>query len=498
MTLEVPRVSLGLRAQIILALLGVLALTTALALLAVQPLTAASSRQARQRAGMVLARAVAGQVALRSPRAELGPLIEDAVGPGALAAAAVLDSAGGVRAQAGHFARALPRPPYEERVESAGESLVVTVVLPGGGAFVAEASLLPSRSERALPGAVLLYTAVAGAAALFVVFVLLTRYTVRPVEALTRAAERVAAGARAVRAEPRGAREIVRAARAFNVMTEELAARERERAARLEELERATRELRAAQDQLVRSERLAVVGRLAAGIAHEVGNPLAAIVGLTEVLREGGLTEEESRDFAERIGREAQRIHRTVRELLDYARAAPATGDAPGEGGSVGEALAQVVRLLAPQKSMRGVELAEEIDPALPRVRLATDRLVQVLLNLALNAADAARRDRPEAQGARVVLRAAREGDRVAIEVEDNGPGIPPELRQRVFEPFFTTKPAGEGTGLGLAICAVIVEQVGGTVRVLDRADGAPGARLRVELPVSETHDAADSPTRAA
>jgi signal transduction histidine kinase len=296
----------------------------------------------------------------------------------------------------------------------------------------------------------------------------------------------VAAGRRDALAEPRGAREVVRAARAFNAMTQELAAREADLSSRVEQLERATRELRAAQNQLVRSEKLAMVGRLSAGIAHEVGNPLAAIVGLTDVLKEGGLEEGEVRDFADRIGREAQRIHRTVRELLDYARAAPErSADGEAEEGEVGDAVAQVVRLLGPQKAMRGVSFAQQVQEGIPRVRVATDRLVQVLLNLVLNAVDAARGGEGGSERAvAVTIRAAVENGRVVLEVEDDGPGIAPEVRAKVFEPFFTTKPAGAGTGLGLAICAVIVEQAGGLISALDRRDGARGARLRIELPI--------------
>ena len=113
---------------------------------------------------------------------------------------------------------------------------------------------------------------------------------------------------------------MVRAASAFNRMTDQLAARESELSQQVTELEKASVGLRRAQEQVVRGERLAMVGRLAAGIAHEVGNPLAAIVGLSDVMRDGGLEEDEIQDFAGRIGNEAQRIHRTVRQLLDYAR----------------------------------------------------------------------------------------------------------------------------------------------------------------------------------
>jgi signal transduction histidine kinase len=477
---------LGLRAQIALALAATLALAAGLALVAIRPLTMATSHNTRRQSGYTLTRAVAGQIALLPGDRDVQPLLENTVGPAGLSAAVLLDEDGRVRARAGDPMLPLPHPPYGDRVAESTRAIGVLVAIPNRGALVGEVSLAETPAERALFAAVLLYTAVSAAAALFTVFVLLTRYTVRPIEALTRAAERVAEGRRDVRAEPGGAGEVARAAVAFNAMTKQLTARERELSARIDALEKARRELEVAQEQLVRSERLAVVGRLAAGIAHEVGNPLAAIVGLTDVLREGGLTEEESADFATRIGREAERIHRTVRELLDYARTAPTDGEKVDAPGDVREAIAQVTRLLAPQKAMREVKLEVDASEDVPRVPLATDRLAQVLLNLTLNAADAMKRGNGTDAVARgeIVLRARVDDDRAVLEVEDTGPGIEPAMREKVFEPFFTTKAAGEGTGLGLAICAEMVAQAGGTMVALDRRDGARGARMRIELPI--------------
>jgi len=478
-----PR-SLGLRSQIAIALVVVLVMAAVLANAAIRPLTAATSRAVRRRAGITLVRAVAGQVALLpADRSSLQPLMTDTVGEGALSAIAVLDERGGSLARAGTFSRALPANLLVDSVDDSPSTLLMVVALPRGGAVAAEVSLAQSATERGLVAGVLLYTLVASSAALFVLYVLITRYTIRPLEALTRAAERVAAGNRAARVEPSGAREIARAAVAFNVMTEDLAAREAELSSRITELERAQAELREAHAQLVRTERLAVVGRLSAGIAHEVGNPLAAIVGLADVMKDGGLDDEEVQDFARRIGREAERIHRTVRDLLDYARARPTSETRDEEPGSVADAVDQVRRLLEPQKSMREVSLSVEVAPDLPAVRLSNDRLVQVLLNLSLNAADAMREGAECAKGT-LRIRALREGESlVRIDVEDSGPGIEEALREKVFEPFFSTKAAGEGTGLGLAICASLVDQAGGTLRALARPDGARGALLRVELP---------------
>ncbi|MEZ4406300.1 MAG: ATP-binding protein [Polyangiales bacterium] len=489
---------LGLRAQMALALTAVLVLAAALALLAIRPLMARPGRVARTRLGLTLSRAVAGEVNLTPPE-RVPELLRQSIGEAGLSGAALYDHRGQPLARAGVLRLSVSRhPPPHDRVSQSDEYLSVVVLLPSRGVFVAETSLTPGAFERTVPTLMLLYTSSAGLLALMVVYLLLTRFIVRPVEGLTRAAERVAAGRRDVVAEERGAAEVVRAASAFNRMTEQLGARERsltereaELEARVKELERATRDLRRAQEQSVRNERLAVVGRLAAGIAHEVGNPLAAIVGLSDVMVDGGLDDDETREFASRIGQEAQRIHRTVRELLDYARVAPPSSQAPpaADGtpaqsqGEVGEAIEQVVRLLRPQKALKEVSIAVDVEEGIAPVALATDRLVQVILNLALNAADALR-GAGRAEGS-ITLRARALDERaVVVEVEDDGPGIPPAVRERIFEPFFTTKPAGEGTGLGLPTSQAIVEQAGGAMRAEERRDGKPGAVMVAELPV--------------
>ncbi len=480
------RFVIGLRAQIVFALVVVLTVSTAFVSLAVQPLTRASGRFARHRLGLTLARSVAGEVALTPSPEAVRELLRNSVGDVGLSGAALYDLDRRLVARAGDLQLPMSfRPRLVDDTSENGDVLAVAVYLPGRGVFVAETSLGQSPAERAVPGLLVLYTVSAGVLSVLVMYLLLTRWIVRPVEALTEAAERVAAGRRDVLAPADGANEVARAGGAFNHMTQQLRAREEELSRRVRELERAHRDLQRAQDQVARGERLATVGRLSAGIAHEVGNPLAAIVGLADVMAEGGLDEAEVREFSGRIGREAQRIHRTVRELLDYARASPSPAgntDPEGRRGEVPEAVEQVARLLAPQKSMRDVKLEVDLAPELPAVAVSSDRLVQVLLNLCLNAGDALRG--AGVSPGRVDLRARAALGHVVVEVEDNGPGIPDALRAKVFEPFFTTKPAGEGTGLGLATSAAIVEQAGGTIAVTGRADGAPGARFVLELPV--------------
>jgi signal transduction histidine kinase len=235
--------------------------------------------------------------------------------------------------------------------------------------------------------------------------------------------------------------------------------------------------LRAAQDHLVRSERLASVGRLAAGLAHEIGNPIAAVMGLEDLLLEGGLSSSEQRDFLLRMKKETERIHRILKDLLAFARPGEESPKDGGGSGSVEAAVHDTVALLMPHQALKDVEIALDVHPDLPEVALSRERLVQVVLNLVLNAADAV------GVGGRVRIAAARGGLGVRLSVEDNGPGIDPNVKDRLFEPFVTTKEVGKGTGLGLAVCRGLVESVGGNITLDDSA--ARGAHFVVELPTA-------------
>jgi C4-dicarboxylate-specific signal transduction histidine kinase len=240
----------------------------------------------------------------------------------------------------------------------------------------------------------------------------------------------------------------------------------------VDELERANRALADARESLVRTEKLATVGRLAAGVAHEVGNPLGAIAGYAEVardrLRRGAAGEAD--DFLARIGAEARRIDTIVHDLLDFARPAePALAPV-----AVRAAVEAAVRLARPQPRFRGVEVALDLPAALPPALADARRLEQVLLNLLLNAGDAM------GGAGRLEIGARAEAGVVEIAVADRGPGIPAGDLPRIFDPFFTTKPPGAGTGLGLSICHRLVESFGGSIEAANREGG--GAVLRVRL----------------
>jgi signal transduction histidine kinase len=306
------------------------------------------------------------------------------------------------------------------------------------------------------------------------------------VEALVRAADKVASGARVLEVPRAGARELVDLGVSVRAMTARLIANEEALRAKVTELTQTTRRLTEAQAQLARSERLASVGRLAAGIGHEIGNPIAAIMGMQELLLDGDLPKETERDFIVRMKKETERIHTILRDLLDFARPerAPASSARP-EPASVNAVLDDVAALVRPQKSFKEISLSLDVAANLPKVTLPAPRLTQVLLNLLLNAGDATFAANKQGH-VRVRARVDDDGGRrtrVRVEIEDDGPGIASEVKDRLFEPFVTTKDVGEGTGLGLAVCRGIVEAGGGEI-ALD-ASYSGGARFVVLLPAA-------------
>ena len=171
-----------------------------------------------------------------------------------------------------------------------------------------------------LSNLLLLYTGITSIAILILTYIVLTRRIVAPIEVLTRASQRFAAGKLDTPVPVTGAAEVADLAAAFNAMAQQLREDRATLEARLRELETTATNLRSAEEQVVRGEKLASVGRLAAGIAHEIGNPLAAILGFVELLRQGNLSPREASEFLERIQRETERIHRIIRDLLDFAR----------------------------------------------------------------------------------------------------------------------------------------------------------------------------------
>ncbi|MHB8875378.1 MAG: PAS domain S-box protein [Myxococcaceae bacterium] len=231
--------------------------------------------------------------------------------------------------------------------------------------------------------------------------------------------------------------------------------------------------------QLMRSEKLAVVGSLAAGLAHEIGTPLNVISATAEYLMLDG--EGEAAKRLQEIVAETERISRLVRELLSFARPS-APGKVPLQ---LEEAVERALSLLRFTLDRKRIQVVREIPGGVPLVHAHPDGLHQVLLNLFMNAVNAV------ADGGRIGIRAGAEQARfgeaaVRFEVFDDGPGVARELRERIFDPFFTTRP--DGTGLGLAVCARIVAEHGGDIQVGEGPLG--GATFVVQLPAARGQEA--------
>ncbi|WP_342375749.1 ATP-binding protein [Myxococcus stipitatus] len=236
----------------------------------------------------------------------------------------------------------------------------------------------------------------------------------------------------------------------------------------VESLRDANTRLARAQTELVTSERLATVGRLAAGVAHEIGNPLAGILGYLSLARMKAPSPE-LKDYVDRIDHEVQRIDRIVRGLLDLGR--PETAS-PGPV-DVGAVVETCVRLVRAAPELTGVTVDLALEPGVV-ARAEAGPLSQVLINLLLNAAQAM-----GGQG-RVKVLARLEGAEALVVVRDQGPGIAPEVMPRLFEPFFTTK-GRQGTGLGLAVSLRLVQVMGGRLGAENLPEG--GACFTMSLP---------------
>lgn len=220
-------------------------------------------------------------------------------------------------------------------------------------------------------------------------------------------------------------------------------------------------------------------------MAHEIGTPLAAIMGFSGILSEELSGDSEKSDYLRRITDESRRIDRIVRGLLDYAR--PRGIEA--EDVEVAGLLDKVVELLGAQGVLKNLQVSVRVEPGLPAVHADPYQLEQLLINLVMNARDAM------PGGGALSLTGSKRGGEVAIEVADTGHGIAPEHLHLIFDPFFTTKEPGKGTGLGLAIAARIAESCGG--KLTAESELGKGSRFTLTLPARELARPSDQSGRS-
>jgi len=346
---------------------------------------------------------------------------------------------------------------------------------------------------------------------------LLSRVLVKPIKDLVRLTQKISEGDFSQKIEETSRNEIGQLIGSFNRMIERLKENQESLENYLESLESANKKLKQAQEELIRTEKLASIGRFAAGVAHEVGNPLGAILGYTSILQKEGIDCEESKDYLKRIEREIDRINRIVRELLDFAR--PSKFEIKDV--QIHQVIENTLSLLSYQKNFKNIESRLDLQSDLPKVKGDESQLSQVFMNIILNAVDAMsnggiltiqtrtrivetldedrlqpvyprrRRGDPmdldysrkrRADPLTALFKKFSEGDQlVEIRISDTGIGIRKEDLENIFDPFFTTKAPDKGTGLGLSISLRIVESLGGEIRVANEV--GKGTTFEVYFP---------------
>jgi len=252
--------------------------------------------------------------------------------------------------------------------------------------------------------------------------------------------------------------------RSLRMMLKRLEANKKELKDNISSLEQANLEIKKAQDEIIQSEKMASAGRLATGVAHEIGNPLSIILGYLELLKRGDLKSEENKDFVERIESEVTRINQIIRELLDFSR----PSNAPNEETEIHRLILETVKMLEPQPMMDRIEIRQQLRAEKDFVWAEMAQLKQVFLNIIMNAADSMIGESVPSDGLSpkvLGIVTENEDDSIVIRFTDKGIGISPEELGRIFDPFYTTKEPGKGTGLGLSVCYTIIDGLGGGIR---------------------------------
>ena len=327
--------------------------------------------------------------------------------------------------------------------------------------------------------------ATAGAAAMLLCMLLTFWLVQRPLRRLRHGVTAVSQGDFDHLIQVRGNDDFDQLADAFNRMASDLQklyggleglveARTQSLVASNREVQQTLDQLRSAQELLLQSEKMAAVGQLVSGVAHELNNPLAGVLGYAQLCL-ARAEDPKLRRSLERICEESDRAARIVRNLLTFSR----KSSAEAHYIDVNDVLNQTIALREYDLRVSNVKIIRRLVPRSLYTMADSHQMQQVFLNLINNAAQAIR-----SKGGRghILCRTETDANRIRVRIADDGPGIAPEDLGRIFDPFFTTKDVGQGTGLGLSICFGILQQHGGTIRAANRPEG--GAEIVVELPV--------------
>lgn len=311
---------------------------------------------------------------------------------------------------------------------------------------------------------------------------LISRSVVKPVQKLLVITEEYKDAGSVPEFSPSSPNEIGQLFQSFNKMLQQLEKNKKDLQENITSLEIANQEITRAQNDILRSEKLASVGRLATGVAHEIGNPIGIILGYLELLKGDWLSQTDKSDFLERMESEVTRINRTIRDLLDFSR----TNRSEVKEVSVHEILLETLDMLAPQPMICHIRIETLLEAEQDRVWGDLNQLKQVFLNIIMNAADAM--DETDTSGCvsskTLTIKSMNKADFVELRFSDTGPGIPPENLIHIFDPFYTTKEPGKGTGLGLSVCYRILKGFGGDI--LAESEMGKGTAFVVRIPLYE------------
>lgn len=293
-----------------------------------------------------------------------------------------------------------------------------------------------------------------------ILVLLIVRSISRPLRRITLAAVAVTEGEYGTTVSENSNDEIGILAQSFNEMSRKM--------------ESDIEQLRKLNEQLIRTEKLAAMGTLSAGVAHEVNNPLASISSLIQMMQSKQNLDDETRERLGLISTQISRISQVTRDMMDFARARPAArSDA-----DINSVIETSLRLAAFDSGFKKISVVKILNKNLPGISVDADQLQQVFLNLFLNAKDAM------PTGGELNIKSHADAETVIIEISDTGTGIDPEFAKQIFDPFFTTKPGGKGTGLGLAVCYGIVTAHGGKIEAA--ANFPSGTTFSITLPVNQ------------
>ena len=304
-----------------------------------------------------------------------------------------------------------------------------------------------------------------------------TSRSMRPLQELRDSAEAIGRGDFSRRITRYSNDECGDLAQAFNHMTDNL---QGSRA----ELQQMVDTLRATQTQLIQSEKLSAVGQFVSGVAHELNNPLAAVIGFSELL---AMTNEDAalRPHLEMIVKSAQRCHKIVQNLLSFARQHPPERKQV----AINSVIDEVLEFMAYEFRTGNITIGKQYADGLPTILADPHQLQQIFVNILGNARQAIQAFRPDGI---ITVRTRREGAMIRIEFIDNGPGIRPENLSRIFDPFFTTKAVGKGTGLGLSLCYGMIREHGGNIRA--ESVVGHGATFVIDFPAASGDSAVPQP----